>query len=287
MESQIKNHYNSDHLTANIKTALIKAGKNLSTLEPKDLYRIDQLHTGGANSSIELLKNINFSPDTPDITDTTGTQVLDAGCGIGGSSRLIAQQFGCKVTGLDLADKFINAANFLTTCTKQETQVSFKQGSILDLPFEKNTFDLVLCQHVLMNIKDKSRAVKEFFRVLKPGGKLVLHEITKGENQPVIFPVPWAASSAISFLEPWDILAATLEKQGFKMSYFSDKTHGACSWWEKVKAASDKKSTGVNVLGPGLIFGSNATLFGKNMHTNFKNNSICLVEAILKKSYNA
>ena len=276
MESEIKNHYNSENLTQNIKAALIKAGKNISKLKPRDLCHIDQLHTGGAIASIELLKRINFSSDA---------RVLDAGCGIGGSSRLIAEQFNCRVIGIDLADKFINAANYLTKCTAQKDLVSFQQGSILDLPFEENTFDAILCQHVLMNIKDKSKTIREFFRVLKPGGNLILHEITKGENHSVLFPVPWASSPAISFLESWNFLAGILEEQGFKTSSYSEKTSEACSWWEKVKAASKKRSPRVSDLGPGLIFGSNAKLFGKNMHANFKNNSICLVEAVLKKSY--
>lgn len=277
MESEIKKHYNSDHLTKNIKAALIKAGKNLSTLEPKNLSAIDQLHTGGAVASIELLKKINLAPDA---------MVLDAGCGIGGSSRLLARQFDCQVIGIDLADKFISAANFLTQCTKLENLVSFQQGSILDLPFEENTFDTILCQHVLMNINDKARAIKEFFRVLKPEGKLILHEITKGENNTLVLPVPWAASPGISFLEPWNLLSPIFEKQGFKTLSYSDETPGACSWWKKIKAISQKASPAVNILGPGLVFGDNAKFFGENMHTNFKNNSICLVEAVLKKRYN-
>ena len=276
MESQIKNHYNSENLTQNIETALIKAGKDISRLKPRDLCHIDQLHTGGISASIDLLKKINLQPDS---------LILDAGCGIGGSSRLIAEQSNCRVIGIDLTDKFITAANFLTKCTAQKNLVSFQQGSILDLPFEENTFDAILCQHVLMNIKNKSKTIKEFFRVLKPGGCLILHEITKGENNTILFPVPWATSSAISFLEPWDILSFILEKQGFKTSFYSDKTLWACSWWEKVKAVSEKATPRVNALGPGLVFGENAKLFGKNMHANFTNNSICLVEAFLKKSY--
>jgi len=275
MESQIKNHYNSDNLTQKIKTALINAGKNISTLKPRDLSAVDQLHTGGAVGSLELLKKINLSEDM---------LVLDAGCGIGGSSRLIAKEFNCQVIGIDLADKFIPAANFLTQCVALENLVSFQQGSILDLPFEENTFDAILCQHVLMNIEDKSRAVKEFFRVLKPGGKLILHEITKGDNNTFVFPVPWAASPGISFLEPWDLMSPIFEKQGFKTLSYSDETSGACSWWEKVKAISQKTRPQVNALGPGLVFGDNAKFFGENMHANFKNHSICLVEAVLKKS---
>ena len=276
MESEIKNHYNSDNLTQNIKTALIKAGKNLSNLDLKDLSPIDQLHTGGAPASIELFKKIRLSPDV---------LVLDAGCGIGGSSRLLAKQFNCKVIGVDLADRFIETATFLTHYTKLENNVAFQQGSVLDLPFENNTFDAILCQHILMNIEDKSTAVKEFFRVLKQGGKLILHEITKGENDTLLLPVPWAGKSSISFLEPWDILSTILAKQGFETQFYSDETPAACSWWEKVKVVSQTRSPQPNSLGPGLIFGNNAKFFGKNMQTNFKNNAICLVEAVLKKSY--
>ncbi len=276
MESEIKTHYNSDNLTQKIKTALIKAGKDLSNLEPKDLSAIDQLHTGGAVASLELLKKINLAQNA---------RVLDAGCGIGGSSRILARQFNCQVIGIDLADKFIPAANFLTQCMALENLVNFQQGSILDLPFEENTFDAILCQHVLMNIKDKSMAVKEFFRVLKPEGKLILNEITKGENNTLVLPVPWAASPGISFLEPWDLLSPIFEKQGFKTLSYSDETSLACSWWKKVKSFSQKANPQTNILGPGLVFGDNAKFFGENMHANFKNNSICLVEAILKKSY--
>ena len=103
METQVKQHYNSDNLTEKIKTALINAGKDLSNINPKEISIIDQLHVGGAPASIKLLKKIHFDKDD---------LVLDAGCGIGGSSRLIAQEFDCRVTGLDLAEEFIEAARF-------------------------------------------------------------------------------------------------------------------------------------------------------------------------------
>jgi len=274
MESQIKNHYNSDNLTQKIKAALIKAGKDLSNLEPKDLSPIDQIHTGGARSSIELFKRLTISPDA---------QVLDAGCGIGGSSRLLAKQFNCRVVGVDLAEKFIESAIFLTQCTRLENLVSFQQGSVLELPFENNTFDAILCQHILMNIEDKSTAVKEFFRVLKPDGRLMLHEIEKGDNDSLLLPVPWADKSSISFLESRDVMSHIFKEHGFEIEFFSDQTASACTGWEKFNAVSQKRPPQSNALGLGIIFGSNAKFFGKNMYANFKNNSICLVEAIFKK----
>ncbi|SDU11206.1 class I SAM-dependent methyltransferase [Desulfobacula phenolica] len=275
MESNIKDHYNSDNLTQKIETALIKAKKKLSPIGLKELSPIDQLHTGGARATIDLFKKASLN---------SNALLLDAGCGIGGSSRLLAQQFNCRVIGVDLADQFINAANFLTRITGLENSVSFQQGSVLDLPFEDSTFDVVLCQHLLMNIENKSTVIKEFSRVLKQDGKLILHEITKGENDTLLYPVPWAGKASISFLESRDIIFAMLEKHGFKTRLSSDETLAAESWWEKVKAVSPRKTPLPEALSPGIIFGDNAKLFGKNMLANFKNNAICLVEAVLKKS---
>jgi len=276
MESEIRNHYNSDHLTQKIKTALAGTGKPLSELNLKDLSPIDQLHTGGAPASLNLFEKIRFSP---------GEIVLDAGCGIGGAARLLAKESQCTVIGIDLADRFIEAAQFLTNCTGLEKKVTFQQGSVLDLPFEDQTFDAVLCQHILMNIQNKPLAVREFFRVLKKGGKLILHEITKGENDQLFFPVPWAGKASISFLEPWDMLSDCIQKQGFITEYYSDKSREATAWWGKVKAFTQKRPPRPDRLGPGLVFGKNAAAFGQNMHAGFENNSICLVEAVVKKSY--
>ena len=276
MESQVKDHYNSDNLTENIKNALIRAGKDLSSLDPKDISIIDQLHVGGAPASIKLLKKAGLGADE---------FVLDAGCGIGGSSRLMAQLFNCRVTGVDLAQKFIEAADFLTQCTGLDSKTRFKQGSILELDFADNTFDAVLCQHVLMNIEDKRAAVKEFFRVLKPGGKLILHEVTKGSDVKIEFPVPWASQSSISFLQPWDILAEILETRGFKTLIYSDESDAALSWQEMAKKAAEKRVFNIRNLGPGLVFGENAQFFPENMYNNLKNNAVCLIESIQEKSY--
>jgi SAM-dependent methyltransferase len=275
MESNVKDYYNSDNLRQNIETAFIKAGKPPVNLELRDLSPIDQLHTGGARASMDLFKKIQLS---------SNAVVLDAGCGIGGSARLLAQQTNCKVIGVDLADRFIEVATFLTRCTRMDHLVTFQQGSILDLPFEDHTFDAVLCQHILMNIEDKSRAVKEFFRVLKPGGELLLHEITRGEHDRLLFPVPWAGKAGISFLDTWESLSALFERQGFDIRFSANETRAAWVWWEKVKAVSQRKGHQPNGIGPGLIFGENAAFFGNNMHTNFKENAICLMEAVLKKS---
>lgn len=275
MEEKVKEHYGSDDLVKKIEAALLKAGKDLSRLEIKELFPVDQLHTGGVKAGAELFHKSALKP---------GDHVLDAGCGIGGSSRLLAKEFNCRVTGLDLSDRFILCAEFLTSCTGLEDRIKFRQGSVIDLPFEDCIFDAVLCQHLLMNVENKTAAVKEFFRVLKPGGKLILHEITKGTGRDIRYPVPWASEAGISFLESWENLATILQKSDFKPYFIEDRSETALLWWKKAGKAREKQpAMPPNVLGPALVFGENARFFAKNMQHNFQNNSICLIEALFCK----
>ncbi len=273
MESKVKDHYNSENLTDRIRQAIIDAGKDPSDLQIKELAGIDQLHTGGAQMTLDLLNRVTLSENA---------LILDAGCGIGGSSRLLAKQLNCKVVGVDLADEFINAAIFLTHATHFEKQVRFQQGSVLNLPFSENTFDGILCQHILMNIEDKNGAVKEFYRVLKPGGKLIIHEIAKCSSDLMQYPVPWASKNAISFLKSWEYQSKLLSTAGFLSFLEEDNSNKALTWWKKVSAFAKKKAK-PNPLNPSLIFGTNAKSFGKNMVANFQHHAITLIEAVYKK----
>lgn len=289
MESNVKDHYSDNNLSQKIKIALNKAGKDIKSLTLKDLAPVDQLHTGGAFVTLALLKKTTITP---------ASYVLDAGCGIGGSTRLIAQ--ACQyqnannvtghITGIDLSDSFIETAKMLTHYTKLEDHITYKTGSILtmtskDKKIETNKFDAIFCQHVLMNIQNKKKVLKEFYQALKPGGELILHEITQGENSTLAYPVPWAATSEISFLETWNTLNAQLTEAGFKQKYICDETMFALNWWKKIKVASKKNYDRPRYLGPHLVFGKNATFFEKNMSLNFKNNTVKLIEAIFTKNY--
>lgn len=274
MEDPVKAHYGSDRLETRLFQALETAGKDPDSLGLKDLAPVDQLHTGGMNATVALVEQAGLKP---------GATVLDAGCGIGGSSRLMAGQFEFTVTGVDLSDRFIQVAKRLTGRQLLPDRLGFRSGSVLDLPFEKERFDAVLCQHVLMNVRDKNTSIKEFSRVLRAGGKLIFHEIVKGGRAPILYPVPWAEKSHISFVEPWDTLRPLLKTHGFKTEYYSDGTQKAAEWWNRVKQAAEKRDPLKRVLGPHLIFGENAALFGKTMCHNLEKDRIRVVEAVYIK----
>ncbi|MCP3944280.1 MAG: class I SAM-dependent methyltransferase [Desulfobacteraceae bacterium] len=273
MKSHVENHYHSDNLSQKIHSALKKSGRDASVLAPKDLSSVDQLHTGGAKATLALTQKTRI---------TKNSLILDAGCGIGGSSRLLAKTFQCQVTGIDLAESFIETAKDLTRWCALDHYINFEQGSVLDMPFKTDTFDAILCQHILMNIQDKQAALKEFYRVLKPGANLIIHEIFQGENKPIALPVPWAGNHEISFLLPWEKFNFLLTTTGFTQDFFSDETKTALAWWQMVDAATKNKNP--RPLGPHLVFGSNATFFATNMQNNFQNKTIQCIEAVFKKS---
>ncbi|MCG8618511.1 MAG: class I SAM-dependent methyltransferase, partial [Desulfobacterales bacterium] len=204
--TSVENHYACPDLAQKIRAAFEQSGKPIRDISIRDLGPVDQLHTGGAPATLALMKKAGL-PEA--------SRILDAGCGIGGSSRLLADTFGFKVTGIDLVADFVETARMLSEWAAPESDTDFDQGSVTDLPYEANTFDAVLCQHILMNIPDKKTSLKEFHRVLRPGGKLILHEITDGEGPAPEMPVPWASDAATSFLVNWTHLEDLLADTGF------------------------------------------------------------------------
>src|SRR2546426_61877 len=72
----------------------------------------------------------------------------------------------------------------------------------LALPFDDGSFDAVWTQNVLMNIADKRTLCGQMFRVLRPGGRLLLQTVLAGPVPGMYYPVPWARDASLSFLVP-------------------------------------------------------------------------------------
>ncbi len=275
MEKKIIAHYGSRSLGDKIQNALKQAGKDLNNLKTKDLAIIDQLHTGGHMATLELAKKAEITPDM---------HILDAGCGIGGASRLLAEKYHCRVSGVDLVADFVDTARMLTCATALQQKIDFRQKDLLDLPFFEETFDCIWSQHSLMNIQDKERLFEHLSRLLKPGGRIVLHEVVQGSNSPIHLPVPWADALEISILETQEKMLSLLENLGFSSLYHQDCTEQAKNWWIKVKAANEKSKAAPRPLGPHLIFGDNGFLFGSTMTRNLDEDRIRIMEGVFLKS---
>src|SRR5882757_9587826 len=154
----VRDHYRATCLTERLKTALAAFGPDEQRLTPQQLATLDQFHTRGLAATVELAKLAGITADM---------SVLDVGSGVGGPARFLAANYGCRVTGVDLSEPFVDAARYLTERTGQSGHVSFRVASALELPFDNGRFNVALLQHVAMNIADRARLYGETRRVLQ------------------------------------------------------------------------------------------------------------------------
>ena len=99
------------------------------------------------------------------LNDVANLNILDAGCGAGEYVHLLAQK-GATVTGGD------GSANMIEMAKSKYPSYPFDLVNLHDeLPYQSNMFDVVLCNLVLMDIDPIENAIKEFYRIIKPGGK--------------------------------------------------------------------------------------------------------------------
>lgn len=101
---------------------------------------------------------------------TPGQSVLDVACGTGVAARAAAQRVrdGGRVTGLDRNEGMLDVARRLAP------EIDWRSGLAEALPFEDASFDAVLSQFGLMFFEDRVQALREMWRVLKPGGRLAV-----------------------------------------------------------------------------------------------------------------
>jgi MPBQ/MSBQ methyltransferase len=100
-----------------------------------------------------------------------GSRVLDVGCGIGGSSRILAEYYGFHVTGITISPAQVKRARELTP---HGLNCNFQVMDALDLKFEDGSFDAVWSVEAGAHMNDKNRFADEMLRILRPGGYLAL-----------------------------------------------------------------------------------------------------------------
>src|ERR1700736_1482494 len=213
----VREHYRATGLTERLKAALSAFCPEDQRLTPQQLSMLDQFHTRGIAATDELAKLVGVTSDM---------SVLDVGSGVGGPARYLAATYGCRVTGVDLSEPFVDAARYLTERTGQSGQVAFQTASALELPFDDGRFHVVLLQHVAMNIADRARLYDEIRRVLKSGGRFATFDVVLSSGEPH-FPVPWARTAATSFLLTAAATREAMEPAGFRALAWQDDTEMA------------------------------------------------------------
>ena len=267
----VQSHYFVSELYNSILDKLKTIGVDLNNVKRTDLSSVDEFHVRGLEVSKELAQQITSS----------NLKVLDVGCGLGGPARMIADEKGCTVTGLDLSQEFINTAKALSKLVNLDSKTTFLKADALDLPFERNSFDIVWTQHVQMNISDKKKFYSEIFRVLKTGGKFLYYDIFKSSDNDINYPMPWASRQDLSHLINIAELEKILNSIGFNS--FSKKNQTDAGLGSIKQMLLHIKEFGPPILGLNVLMGKDTKQKISNAFNHFDQGDLQLWSGFVKK----
>ncbi len=248
IDARIDKHYGFGGIMEKIEAGLKAAGKDVNSITVDDLAPIDQFHTRGRDSTLEVVGLAKLKPSD---------LVLDVGCGLGGTARFLAEQYSCSVAGIDLTEEYISVGKRLTELVDLSNRVELRQGSALEIPYEDEWFDVVWTEHVQMNIADKNRFYSEIARVLKPGGPLLFHDIFRGSGDSPFYPTPWAEDESISALVTEPEARSVMAQVGLAIDQWIGKVQESIEFFSEVSARIE--ADGPPPIGIHLLMGDNAS----------------------------
>jgi SAM-dependent methyltransferase len=265
MSTTIDQPYATGLTRTNVERALAAAGLRTDTLQATDLATLEDFHSLGRLATAALIDLAQISAND---------RVLDAGSGIGGTARLIAAGRRAHVTAVDLTAEYCEVATWLNETVGLGDAIDVRTADVTELPFEDASFDVVVSQHVQMNVADKHRLYAEARRVLAPAGRLALWDVTAGPGGPLHLPVPWATVPEHNHLVTPGRLAELLNQAGFTKVHWNDLTQPAENGMRQF-LAGEQQHLGLHVFVPD--FPTKAT----NLVRNLAEDRARLIQAVL------
>lgn len=161
----------------------------------------DSFHPGGLRLTERLGELLRLGP---------GCRVLDVASGKGASPIHLARHFGCHVVGVEYGAKAVAADT-----AGVANRVRFAAGDAELLPAADGDFDVVICECAFCTFPDKRAAAAEFARVLRPGGRVGLSDLTRYGALPSELENLLGWIACVADAQPIDRYAAYLKGAGF------------------------------------------------------------------------
>ena len=243
---------------------------DLSETHYRRIWKLDKsrsLHYGYWDESTknfhEALLNINkILSETAGIK--TGERVLDAGCGVGGSSVWLAKERGCKVVGISLNQGQINKATGFAIQAGLDDDVVFEQNDYNNTGYASGAFDIVWGIESICYADEKRKFLQEAHRLLKPGGRIILADFFKEkelDEKNARLVTQWANGWAINDFSTKEEFEEGLISVGFTNIKMLDITPNIMPSAKKLY-----RSWFFGIVGAKLyrFFNKNATSLGRN-----------------------
>ncbi len=269
----ISENYETGQVLDKIRAALLRLGKSPDSVTIEDLAPVDEFHIGGRQASEDLLGQLGLS---------ASNRVLDIGCGLGGTARLMASRYGCRVSGIDRTAEFVAVAQALCAWTGLDEQTALCQGDASCLPFESGVFDAACMLHVGMNIDNKATLWSEVHRVLRPGARFGIYDVMRTAEGPLTYPVPWAQSAADNHICSPQAYKQALQQCGFLIIAERNRREFALAFFRELRARL-AAAAGPPVLGLHLIMGQSTGARMQNIVSSVSTGLVAPVELIVQK----
>jgi hypothetical protein len=186
----------------------------------------EHLHPGGAALTSELAAALAVGP---------GGVIADVGCGPGAGSLQLAWETGCYVLGIDISAEGLELARRRAKEAELGARVEFLEGDAEALPLEDASVDGILCECALCTFPDKAAAARELARVLRPGARLALSDMTADPaRMPAELRTLPAWIACLADARPLAEVAELLEQAGFTVERSEQRDEALAALLERV-----------------------------------------------------
>lgn len=146
----------------------------------------------------------------------TGDRVLDVGCGTGATMDFLAGRYGATVIGLDVSSVLLADARH------RHPALNLIRGDAMDLPLKTELLSAVYCECVCSLLPDSASALKEFHRVLKPGGHLVVADLYWRTKDETVSRLPAGVGGCLKGAVDRQTMVRRIETAGFDICLWED-----------------------------------------------------------------